>query len=113
MICVTDYGSPDCGYWIRYKNGKPRYWIAYSYTPLRECEFCGFISTPKKVQYRNGACSFKLTDGLTPTLCMACWNRFRVLVNAEEEVRQCMNLARKLERIARENRRETNVRRIA
>lgn len=107
------YGSEVCGEWSRFKNGNPRDWWRFPLTMLRACQLCGFTSTPRKVQPRNAAASFELTEGLTPVLCMACWNRLRVLVKAQDMVNAARRAANKLRRLADESRRQENISRVA
>jgi hypothetical protein len=78
------------------------------FTPLRECELCGKISTPKKIQYRTRCFGwgkenkhdyeFK-THGM---LCMRCWNIVeRLICNKERQIKELNKLTNKLLDICR------------
>ena len=94
--------------WSVLKNGKQGKRIISScgpwYTPLNECDVCGYISTPKKVQHRNELWGWNLTDKKDYTtkskemLCMSCWNKIRPLVMLERESNEVRTLINKLKR---------------
>jgi len=80
------------GVWVNHNKSK-RFtsrteFIKNPYTELRECEHCGKVSTPKKVQRRylfGLQFEFERADRrrsecyekCTPTLCMGCYNKAR------------------------------------
>lgn len=64
-------------------------------TKLSECEICGKISTPKKVNYKSGLYGW-LDANKKTTLCMGCFNKVSVLVNKEKEAKEIKALIKKL-----------------
>lgn len=68
------------------------------YTPLRACQLCGLLGTPKRVQYRSRC--HAITDGRA-VLCMGCWNRIRPLAALQSAIGELQSLQRKLLREAR------------
>lgn len=78
-IELAVYWEPRIG-----KNGKPgKSLVSHCcwYTPLRTCDRCGKVSTPRKVQYR----SLCHQVGYSGMLCMGCWNVVRPLAQAQSD----------------------------
>lgn len=55
------------------------------YTALVKCQLCGFLSTPKKVQYRPWTTYHGQRS--PHWLCMSCWNRTRAIREADKLLR--------------------------
>lgn len=78
----------------------------YPYTPLRVCELCSLLSTPKRIQYRWDCFSWDMSkkewfksnkDGV---LCMSCWNKLKPVMKREREVDLNRYLINKINREA-------------
>jgi hypothetical protein len=90
------YWEPRIG-----KNGKPgKSLVSHGlwYTPLRTCEQCGKVSTPKKVQQRS-LCYGVL--GYSGMLCTGCWNVIRLIAYAQDDAKFVKWAAGKIQREAR------------
>ena len=105
------------GYWYNTNKTeslktKSKDYHPHWFTRLEQCEFCGRLSTPKKVQYRSDMHGWVLSgvDGkitriekysigseLT-TLCMGCWNKFRPIAKAYKESQEITKLINQLKR---------------
>ena len=103
-----EIGNEVYGYWHRPEGRKRRYWIFHEYAKLRTCQFCGVLGSSRMVQDRNDAACEELTESLTPVLCMACWNRFRVLIYEQKYINECWKLLNKLKAARLERKRETD-----
>ena len=63
------------------------------YVPLRVCELCSLISTPKRIQYRGGLVYWDMNgrkewwkSKKNGVLCMSCWNKLRPVIKKEMDV---------------------------
>lgn len=98
MAHVTEYG------FYQRKDGKRGHPIIVAvlvYTALRTCEMCGFMSTPKKVHYRNDCYVMDWVERWkigTPLLCTGCWNKYRRIVYAHDTLKWAEKTMRKLKR---------------
>lgn len=89
------------GYWVRYKNGNPRYFLYNQYTPIYQCEMCGKLGPKRKIYYRNDCYRMEDHDRWkvgTPLICTPCWNKLRPVIRRFEEQRECVRLVNKLKR---------------
>ncbi len=79
------------GYFYKRKGkGNRYYWYSNPITILNKCQYCGFISTPKKVHCRNDIYGWdrKSKYDYSPSkniLCTSCWNKIKPLVKREKE----------------------------
>lgn len=60
-----------------YSYERGRSVVPVPYTVLVQCQSCGRIGPPKRVQYRS------LLDLV---LCMGCWNRIRAIKKRRDEI---------------------------